>query len=96
MYSRLSLSRTPRDSIKYFEISVPRHIRFADSRKNIIRTTTFNKYICNWTLGDRDILKILWKVEKLLLGAISPLFHNIFLPVVRFSCLGRDQIFTSR
>ena len=26
------------------------------------------------------------------LGAISPLFHNIFLPVVRFSCLGRDQI----
>ena len=26
----------------------------------------------------------------------SPLFHNIFLPVVRFSCLGRDQIFTMR
>ena len=26
------------------------------------------------------------------LGAISPIFHNIFLPVVRFSCLGRDQI----
>ena len=33
-YSRLSLSRTPRDSIKYFEISVPRHIRFAEFRKN--------------------------------------------------------------
>ena len=30
------------------------------------------------------------------LGAISPLFQNIFLPVVRFSCLGRDQTFTSR
>ena len=26
------------------------------------------------------------------LGAISPLFHNIFLHVVRFSCLGRVQI----
>ena len=28
-YSRLSLSRIPRDSLKYFEISVHRHIRFA-------------------------------------------------------------------
>ena len=27
-YSRLSLSQSPRDSLKYFEISVPRHIRF--------------------------------------------------------------------
>ena len=25
-------------------------------------------------------------------GAISPLFHNILLPLVRFSCLNRDQI----
>ena len=32
-YSRLSLSRTPRDSLKYFEISVVRHIRFAELRK---------------------------------------------------------------
>ena len=34
IYSRLSLSRIPRDSLKYFEISVPRHIRFAELRKN--------------------------------------------------------------
>ena len=33
-YSRFSLlSRIPRDSLKYFEISVPRHIRFAELRK---------------------------------------------------------------
>ena len=32
-YSRLSLSRIQRDSLKYFEISVPRHIRFAELRK---------------------------------------------------------------
>ena len=32
-YSRLSLSRSPRDSLKYFEISVPRHIRFAELKK---------------------------------------------------------------
>ena len=32
-YSRLLLSRIPRDSLKYFKISVPRHIRFAELRK---------------------------------------------------------------
>ena len=33
-YSRLSLSQIPRDSLRYFEISVSRHIRFAELRKN--------------------------------------------------------------
>ena len=46
-YSRLSLSRNPRDCMKYFEISVEisvlRHIRFAELRKTINRTTTFNR-----------------------------------------------------
>ena len=56
------------------------------------RTTTFNKYLCNWILKIWDILKILWKR-----GEIAPtLFHNILLPIVRFLSLGRDQIFTSR
>ena len=32
-YSRLSLSGSSRDSLKYLEISVPRHIRFAEMRK---------------------------------------------------------------
>ena len=91
--------------MKYFEISVPRHIRLAELRKKIIQVMTFNKYtyicICKWTLDVKDILKILWKRGEIApnfssLGAISPLFHNIFLRVVRFSCLGRDQIFTSR
>ena len=60
--SRLSLSRIPRDSLEYFEISVLRHIRFAELRKKkLIRLTTFNKYICNWTIEVSDILKILWK-----------------------------------
>ena len=67
IYSRLSLSRIPRDSLKYFEISVPRHIRFEELRKKIIRTTEFNKFICNWTLEVRDIVKILWKR-----GTIAP------------------------
>ena len=29
--------------------------------EKITRTTTFNKYMCNWALEVRDILKILWK-----------------------------------
>ena len=33
----------PRESLEYFEISVPRHIRFEKLRKTINRTTTFNK-----------------------------------------------------
>ena len=47
--------------------------------EKIIRTTTFNKYICNWTLEVRDILKMLWKIEE-----ISPLFHNIFYLMLDF------------
>ena len=41
-YSWLSWSRNPRDSLKHFEISVLRHIRFAELRKTINPTTTFN------------------------------------------------------
>ena len=55
------------------------------------RTATFNKCICNLTPEVRDILKILWKR-----GEIASLFPNILLPVVRFSCLSRNQIIASR
>ena len=64
--------------------------------EKIIRTTTFNKFKCNWTLEVRDISKILWKEEKLLLRSNFSSFPQYFLLVVRFSCLGRDKIFTSR
>ena len=43
LYSRLSLSRTPRDSMKHFETSVLRHIGFAELRKLINRTNTLNR-----------------------------------------------------
>ena len=43
IYSRLSLSRNPMDSMKHFEISVLRHIRFVELTKTIIRTTIFNR-----------------------------------------------------
>ena len=50
-------------TLKYFEISVPHHIRFAEFRKKINRRTTFNKCVCNLTPDFRDVLKILWKRE---------------------------------
>ena len=48
-YNRLSLSRSANYSLKYFEISVPRCIRFAELRKKINRTITVHKLICNLT-----------------------------------------------
>ena len=79
-YSRLSLSRIPRDSLKHFEISVPRHIRVAEVRKIINRTTTFNKWICNLTTEVRNIYKIMWKrEEKLLLRSNFSSFPQYFV-----------------
>ena len=41
LYSRLLLSRSRRDPLKYFEISVLRHIRFAELRKIPIEQPNF-------------------------------------------------------
>ena len=67
-YSRLPLSRIPRGSMEYFEIPIPRHIRFAELRK-IEQTHLTNIYIYVIRLEARDtyILKILWKR-----GVIAP------------------------
>ena len=82
-----SLSRSSRDSLEYFEISVPRQIRLAELRKTVNRTTTFNKWICNSTPEvKRYFENIVEKRRNCSLGAISPLFHNILIPVVRFPC----------
>ena len=70
-----------RDSLKYFEISVPRHIRFTELRKKITQTTTFNKYMCNWALEVRDILKILRKR-----GEIAPKSNFSSFPQYFFTC----------
>ena len=53
--SRISLSRIPRDFLKHFEISVPRHIRVAEVRKTINWTTTFNNWVCNLT---SEVIKV--------------------------------------
>ena len=70
-----SLYLSPTDSLKYFEISIPRHIRFAEFRKN-----KSNNYISQMNIQfdswSRDILKILWKRGEI---APFPLFHNILM-----------------
>ena len=52
--------------------------------EKLIQLTTFNKYMCNLTPEIRDIEKYFGKEEKLLLRAISPLFHNMFYMLLDF------------
>ena len=64
--------------------------------KQIIRTTTFNTNIYVTGLLTLEIYrKYCRKEEKLLLRSNFSSFLQYFLLVVRFSCLGRDKIFTS-
>ena len=96
IYCQLSLSRIPRDSLNYFEISVLRHIRFAELRKNKSNNHILQMYMYFYSWNWKYIENAVEKRRNCFLGAISPLFHNVMLPVVRFSCLNRDQIFTLR
>ena len=67
----------------------------------IILTTTFNKYICNWTLEVRDIFIIFIyffytfnvKFKKNIVEKRSTIFHNIFYLLLDFMFY---QVFTSR
>ena len=52
--------------------------------EKLVRLTTFNKYMCNWTLEVRYIVNIVEKRRNCSLGAISPLFHNIFYMLLDF------------
>ena len=52
------------------------YIDISDLRKKINQTITFHKWICNLTP----------EVEYV----VEPLFHNVLLPVLRFSCLNKD------
>ena len=96
-YSQLSLSRSRRDPMKHFAISVLRHIRFAELRKIQIKQPNFtNKYVI-WLLNlEIYIENIVEKGRNCSWGAISPHIHNILLPDVRFLRSKNEQIFSSR
>ena len=53
-----------------------------------VRTTTFNKYICNWTLEFRDILKILWKRGEIAPKELRSNFSSF--PQYFFTCFRFD------
>ena len=88
-YSRLSLTRSPRDSLNYFEISILRHIRFAEFEETNKRNNPISqkkKKICNLTPDVREnyrenIENIVEKRRNCSLGAISP-----FLPFSTIFC----------
>ena len=57
--------------------------------EKIIQTTTFNKYMCNWTLVEvRGILKILWKRGEL--RSNFSFFRKIFFYLLLdfYACAG--------
>ena len=76
--STVDLSRIPRDSIKYFEISVPRHIRFAELRKKLFE----QPYLTNiYVIGLMKLEingKYCGKEEKLLLRSNFSFFPQYF------------------
>ena len=52
--------------------------------EKLIQLTTFNKYMCNWTLEVRDIFKYCGKKEKLLLRSNSSSFPQYFYMLLDF------------
>ena len=75
--STLVISNSKGISVILRDISISTY-QICRIEETIIRLSTFNKYICNWTLEISDILKILWKR-----GEIA-LFHNIFYMLLDF------------
>ena len=93
LYSRLSLSRSWRDPLKHFEISVIRHIRFSGLRKiQIAQLTSTNEYVIRLLYLEIYIENIVEKGRNCPRGAISPLIDNILLPDGRFKH-GPDFLF---
>ena len=66
--------------------------RICRIEKKIIRTTTFNKFICNWTLEVTYSENIVEKRRNCNFSSVP----QYFSPVVRFLCLDRDKIFSLR
>ena len=71
-YNWLSLSQSPRVSLKYFAISLPWHIRFAELRKN-----QTNEFVI-WLLKLEIYWKYCGKEEKLLLRSNFSSFPQYF------------------
>ena len=79
-YSRLSLSRSRRDPLKHFKISVLRDIRCAELRKIPNEQPNFHKWTCNLTSLIRNICwKYCGKGGKLLLRSNFSPYPQYFI-----------------
>ena len=77
-YSQLSLSRSQRDSLEHFEISLIRHIRSGKLWKRQVEQPNFRKkYILFHSLSWKYILKILWKRRE-----IAPLEQYLLIATI--------------
>ena len=83
-YSRLSLSRSRRDPLKHFEISVLRHIRVAELRTIPIEQPSFTNEQVFDSFSLKYMLKILWNG-----GEIAPEEQFLLLSTI-FSYLMLD------
>ena len=96
-YSRLLLSRNRRDPLKHFAISVLRHIRFVVLRKKQFEQPNFTNYYVIWLLYLEIYIKnIVKKGRNCSPGAISLLFHNIFLDLDLDFCVKTRTRFSLR
>ena len=87
MLSSAVISKS-KDPLKHYEISIPRHIRFAELRKIQIEQPNFtNKYVILLLKLKIYTENIVEKGSNCTLGAIFPLIHNILLPDVRIVCI---------
>ena len=77
-YSRLSLFRTSRDSLKYIEIPVLRHIRFPELREK--SNNQCPKFMCIST-PLHIYIKLLWKR-----GEIAPEEQFLLLSTIFLTC----------
>ena len=82
--------------MKHFEISVIRHIRFAELRKTINPTTTFNRRNFEFDSQVRDILKILWKREEIAPKEQFLRFYTIFCCLLVDLCVKTSTRFSLR
>ena len=98
IYSRLSLSRSRRDPLKHFEISIRTSTyQICRIEENTNWTTEFHKWTYNLTPLVRNICwKYCGKGEKLLLRSNFSSYSQYFLPDVRFLSYNKDRIFSSR
>ena len=92
IYSRFSLSRSQRDSLKYFEISILRHIRFAELSKLPIEQPNFtNEPVICLHYSKIYVENIVEKGEKLQFLFISTIFYLLSWPTRRIRFSLRDK-----